>query len=218
MDEIIIDIVEDENKVVKNVRKFQSYDVDGTKKNNILQKLYEKNNTNISVQEPWTDKREALILSWRTSIQEMSTLHEQYGSLCKRKNKCLSIPTFILPLIMSFVQLIFENLSVPSTCILQNNTCTLDIQQDDNNISSIASYVNGAFWLIDGIFSIIYTTYDLGNLSALHFQYSARYYDLIFRIDFELSKTRNFRRDADSFITEMRCTIDNLNSTGPDFS
>ena len=65
-------------------------------------------------------------------------------------------------------------------------------------------------------FTGIYAWLDLGNQYALHFQYSARYYELVIFMDAELSRKRKYRRVSDTFITELRCKIDNLNTTAPD--
>lgn len=188
--------------------------------NQTLKEIFNKNNNEVVFNEPWTDKREKLLLGWREHVYDMYKLHEEEGYKTKLKHKCLGLPTYILPIIMSFVQLVFQILAEQTDiiCTYENNTCSCSQPAEIKRLQSTALFTNGAMWLIVTILSIIYTMLDLGNLYTLHFEYSSRYYDVLIRIDDELSKARKFRRDSDSFMTELRCIINNLNNGGPDFS
>ena len=148
------------------------------------------------LEEPWTNTRENLIKEWRIHVDEMYKLHEEAAYRQKSKHHLIGLPTIIIPLIMTFVQVVFE---VVKTEHLE-----------------IYTVINAGMWLISSVLAIIYKSLDLGTQHALHFQYSARYYELIIRIDSELSRKREFRKSADAFITELRCQIDNLNQSGPD--
>lgn len=148
--------------------------------------------------EPWSSRREELVNAWRDHVDAMSKLHEEAGYRIKKRHTKIGLITNIIPLIMTFLQIVFEAL-----------------QQKEKN-STTFTIINGAMWLISSILSLMYSFLSLGTEYALHFQYSARYYDLLIRIDSELSRKRRFRKTADVFVTELRCQIDNLNKTGPD--
>jgi hypothetical protein len=150
-------------------------------------------------EEKWSRRSEKLVMYFREHITEMTKNHEEIGYQLKKKNYCLSIPTFIFPLIMTFVQVVF---------IAIRNVCS-DSTQIYYDIA------NGFMFLISSILNWYYTSQDLGTQSALHLQYSARYYDLLTRIDMELSRDRKYRIAPDVFITDLRCQINNLNQNGP---
>ena len=156
-------------------------------------------------EESWTDDLEFLLVSWRAHITEMSQLHEEAGRRIKKKHYIIGLPTIVIPLFMTFIQVLFGELSRSKEPALM---CEYNI---------IGNIVNSLMFLLSSILSQIYTSYDLGTRSTLHFQYSARYYDLIIRIDSELSRKRKVRTSADVFMTDIRCNINNLNTTGPNF-
>ena len=108
-------------------------------------------------------------------------------------------------MIMAFLQILFGEIT---------RNAPDDVKEDYYSKFTIT---NGAMFLLSSFLNKIYTDYDLGNLYTLHFQYAARYYDLIIKIDSELSRKRKYRTSADVFITELRCQIDNLNQTSPPF-
>lgn len=152
----------------------------------------------------WTKKKEELLLNWREHIITMTALHEEAGHRFKKRHYIIGLPTLLIPFIMSWIQGIF----IAVDKLNNNERCI------DNFYSTI---INGVMWLLLSILSQIYTTYDLGTLSTLHYQFGARYYDLIIRIDFELSKNRIHRTNPDVFLTELRCKIDALRQSEPSF-
>ncbi len=156
-------------------------------------------------EEPWTNDIENLVLSWRDHISEMAQLHEEAGIKTKKKHYWFGLPVVLIPFTMTFVQLIFSEIS---------NGQSSQVVKENEKIYNI---INGLMFFIISVMSQLYTTFDLGSQSTLHSQYSTRYYDLLIRIDSELSRRRKYRVSADVFITEIRCNIDNLNKSGPSF-
>lgn len=142
-------------------------------------------------EEPWTDNIEKLVLKWKYHASRLSELHEKAGYLIKFKHNLFGLPPVFIPLIMTFITQIIPEGS--------------------------ESIVSGGMFLVSGISGAIYKWLNLGEQYALHFQYAARYDDIITSIDSELSRQKRFRRAADAFVTEIRAKIDNLNQTSPEF-
>jgi len=157
------------------------------------------------MEEPWTHDNENLILAWREHVNSMSKLHETQGKILRKKNLYLGVPTYIIPSLMTFISVVLSEMSKDLNC------------QQIQDYSTGYNIANAAMFFISSTLSLFYTIYDLGTQSALHYQYSSRYYDLVIRIDSELARSRRFRANADIFIVEMRCCIDNLNQSSPVF-
>lgn len=145
----------------------------------------------ITEEEPWTENIEKLVLKWKTHAIRLSELHEKAGYTIKLKHNIFGLPPVFIPLIMTYISQI-----IPA----------------DNERT-----INGALFLISGISGAVYKWMNLAEQYALHFQYAARYDDIITSIDSEMSRQKRFRRAADAFVTDIRCKIDNLNQTSPDF-
>lgn len=150
-------------------------------------------NNNIIYPE-WTNKIKDLVLKWRRHVIEMSELHEEAGYRIKAKHNLIGIPTVIIPLIMTILQGAIDN------------TYSEESMRQLNIVNSVMYGITTAF-------SGIYSWLDLGNQYSLHFQYSARYYELVIKIDQELTYQKT---PIDVFLTELRVQIDNLNLTAPD--
>ena len=150
--------------------------------------------SNSVYEEPWTDTIEDLIKHWRSHAIKMSEMHENAGYYVKGKHNIFGLPPIIIPLTMTYVSQILPEDQIRKDVI-----------------------INGLMFLLSGLSGAVYKWLNLGEKYALHFQYSARYDDIITAIDTELSRQKKFRRPADVFITEIRCKIDNLNHTSPDF-
>jgi hypothetical protein len=175
-----------------------------TSNNNNNNEIVEENHE-LLYEEPWTTERENLVLEWRDHLCDMSKLHEDAGYSIKKKHHRIGIATYLIPTIMTFLQIVFGEIT---------KNASESVKQEYYTKFTIT---NGAMFLLSGILSKVYTEYDLGTLYTLHFQYAAKYYDLIIKIDSELSRSRKYRTSADTFITELRCQIDNLNQTSPSF-
>lgn len=143
-------------------------------------------------EEPWTDKIEDLAKHWRTYSISMSEKHEKAAYYIKFKHNFFGIPQIVLPLVMTFVSQILP-------------------EAESTNI------INGVMFLVSGLSGAVYQWLNLGEQYALHFSYVSKYDDIITSIDTELSRQRKFRRSSDVFITEIRCKIDNLNNSSPEF-
>ena len=144
-------------------------------------------------EEPWDGNIEKLMIKWKIHATNLSELHERAGYSIKFKHNVFGLIPVFIPLIMTYVSQVI----------------------DENGNSE---KINGVMFLISGIFGAVYKWLNLGEQYTLHFQYAARYDDIITSIDAELSRNKRFRRAADAFTTEIRGKIDNLNQTSPDFS
>ena len=142
------------------------------------------------LEEPWTNKLENLVKKWRFHSIKLSELHEKAAYSIRMKHNVFGLPPVFIPLIMTFVSQI--------------------VPRDK-------AIVSGAMFLVSGLSGAVYKWLNLGEQYTLHFQYSARYDDIVTAIDSELSRQPKFRRAADAFVTEIRSKIDHLNQTSPDF-
>lgn len=139
-----------------------------------------------------------LVLSWRKDIIEMSKLHEEAGKRLRKRYYCLNLPAVIIPVMMTFVQVVF-----------------FAIDRGDANCldTMVFTILNGALYLIMSILQVVLITFDIGSRSTLHVQYATKYADLVLRIDSELGD----RYKGQVLITELRMLIENLNQHGPSF-
>lgn len=145
-------------------------------------------------EQEWSNNVKNLVLKWRDHIKEMSELHEEAGYRTKIKHNLIGLPTVIIPLIMTVLQGI------------------IDDTYSEESIRKLI-ILNSVMYGITTAFTGVYGWLDLGNQYSLHFQYSARYYELIIKIDQELT----YRKTPVSvFLTELRVQIENLNLTAPD--
>jgi hypothetical protein len=142
-------------------------------------------------EEPWSNNIELLLHKWRNQVLKLSEVHDESGYIVKFRYQRLAVPVIMIPFIMGLVT---QNLSTESTEV---------------------PLVNGIMFMITGTLNGFQTFFSYGQLYEQHFQYSARYSDVVNRIDSELARKRKFRTPADVFITEIKCRIDNLNDTAP---
>jgi hypothetical protein len=139
----------------------------------------------------WTDAIENLITRWKDQVEKLSYVHQEAGYIVKTRFYRFAIPSILIPFIMIFVSQI-----VPS----------------EGNILRI---LDGAMFLTTSGCSAFLTFSNYGTLSEQHFQYSARYNDIVTRIESELVKRRKYRTPTDVFITELKCRIESLNDNAP---
>lgn len=151
----------------------------------------DKESDNPILEEPWTRSIEDLVNKWREHAVTSSELHEKAAYSIKIKHNIFGLPPVFIPLVMTFV----------------SQTIPMEKEQ----------FTTGIMFLISGLSGAVYKWLNLGELYTLHFQYAARYDDIITSIDSEMSRQKKFRRAADAFVTELRAKLDNLNQTAPDF-
>jgi len=140
----------------------------------------------------WTEQIEQLVSRWKNQVEKLSHVHQESGYILKTRYYRLIIPSIILPFIMTLVS--------------QN------IYAGDNDTSHI---IEGTAFMVTSALSALTLFFNYGQLYEQHFQFSARYSDIITRIDFELARRRKFRTPSDVFITELKCKIESLNDGAP---
>jgi len=141
----------------------------------------------------WTEQIETLIARWKNQVDKLSHVHQESGYIVKTRFYRLMIPSIIIPFIMTLVS--------------QN------LYQGTNDSAHI---IDGVMFMLTSALSSLVMFFSYGQLYEQHFQFSARYSDLVTRIDSELARRRKFRTPSDVFITEIKCRIENLNDSAPE--
>ena len=142
------------------------------------------------VEEPWTQKGEALIMEWNADIKRSKDLHDEAGYYYKRMRKNWGLPAIILPAAMAPISSVFA---------------------DTNWIK----YLNMASFVLVAIMGGIDSFFSFSTRKERHFNHSARYGELSTSIEAELFKNKRFRVQSDVFCTQTRMRYDMLNTTAP---
>ncbi len=142
-------------------------------------------------EEPWTDETEQLVRRWAQQMEALSELHDNAGYLVKTRYYRLAIPGILIPFVMGFV----------SQVLPEGQTATI---------------TDGAMFMVTSGLVGLQALFGYGQLYEQHFFYSSHYSNIVSRIESELSRRRKFRTPADVFITELKCTINNLNDNAPE--
>ncbi len=141
----------------------------------------------------WTNEIVELIKRWKDQIEKLSHVHQESGYIDKVRYYRLTIPSILLPFIMTLVsQNLYEG---------KNDT---------------AHIIDGVAFAVTSILSALSMFFNYNQGSEKHFQTSARYTDLGNRIDSELARRPQFRTPSDVFITELKGSIEALNNCSPD--
>ena len=139
----------------------------------------------------WTDEIETLITRWKDQVEKLSYIHQEAGYIVKTRFYRFAIPSILIPFIMTFVS---------------------QLLPQDGNLQRI---LDGAMFMATSGCSAFLTFFNYGELAEQHFQYSARYNDIVTRIESELARRRKFRIPSDVFLTELKCRIESLNDGSP---
>ena len=141
-------------------------------------------------EEPWSDAQEALLAKWRKAAFDASVAHENAGQAAKKKNVVFGLPALLIPLCMT-----------PASAVLKGVPWF--------------NYVEMVGFMASGCASALVTFFDLSAKKEKHFQYSARYGDLVTDIDAELARPREFRQHCDTFQLKVKMWMDGLNRAAP---
>jgi hypothetical protein len=142
-------------------------------------------------EEQWSDKNESYMKHLITICKNKSSQHEQAGYLFKSKNTKWGLPLVLLPTIMS-----------PISILLESN-------------EEVSKYTNACAFLATGVIGGIYSFFKFGEKMTNHFNFSARYADIVTDIELELVKSMEFRVQFDVFSTRVHMSVDNLSNTEP---
>lgn len=151
--------------------------------------------TKIEQEEPWSDKIEFMLEKWKNQLDKNSELQEISGYLAKKKYQYLTVPTIIIPFIMTF----------SSQFMMRYNA-------ENEQIFNI---INGIMFMSISVISGINAFFGYGQLYEKHFSYSARYSDIAGRIERTLASKRKYREQSDVFVTEIKYSLDSLNENSP---
>ena len=165
---------------IKNNEKYSTSTI--SEDNEISIKKYE---------EPWSYKIEELLRKWKYHVEKMAEIHDNAGYLIKTRYYRISIPTIVIPFLMTFL----------SQAIPEGKALTI---------------TNGVMFLLTSAFSGLRDLFGYAQLYEKHFSYSAKYSDISTKIDSELYRKKAFRIPADVLITEIKCKIDNLTDNAPE--
>ncbi|AII17009.1 hypothetical protein JO84_gp252 [Aureococcus anophagefferens virus] len=141
-------------------------------------------------EEPWTQNIEKLISTWNHHIAEKIELHNNAGYFYKRQKQIYGLPPILLSVCMAPVSGTFYDYSW-------------------------IKYVNMVSFVTVAFFSGIDNFFNFGSRKEKHFNHSARYSELKTYIESQLFKKKQFRVEADVFLTEVRMKYDNLTITEP---
>ena len=78
-----------------------------------------------------------------------------------------------------------------------------------------AKYVNAGAFLTTDVIGGVYSFFKFGEKMTNHFNFRARYDDVVSDIELELVKGREFRTQLDVFATRIHMLVDNLAITEP---
>jgi hypothetical protein len=145
----------------------------------------------IRVEEKWSIRNERYMHAMIALCRNKSSQHENAGYTFKKKNTYWGLPLVILPVIMSPVSLMVDS---------------------DKEVSK---YINAVAFMITGIVGGVYSFFKFGEQMSNHFNFSARYADIVSDIELELVKGRDFRTQLDVFYTRIHMLVDNLSATEP---
>lgn len=163
----------------------------------------------------WTQEIENLLIRWRDEVKTLSEIHLTSGYINKYRYYRIAIPSTLLPFIMTFISQVVHNRNT-----LLDYTKNID---DVGNINGTITSVNGPTNIIDGvafmvtsILSALNLFFNYNKLSEEHFQTSARYNDIVNRIDSEIARLPKFRTPPDVIVTELKCLIESLTHNSPE--
>jgi len=142
-------------------------------------------------EEPWGEKNETYMKEIIQLCKTKSAQHEQAGYHFKGKNTHWGLPSILIPTIMAPVSVLIESEPVSS------------------------KYVNACAFLLTGVIAGVVSFFKFGEQMVTHFNFAARYADVISDIELELIKDREFRTQLDVFATRVHMIIDNLANTEP---
>jgi hypothetical protein len=140
----------------------------------------------------WTSDIEELVKRWKSQIEKLSHVHQESGYINRTRYYRLSIPSILLPFIMTLVSQNFYS--------------------GTNDTSHI---IDGVMFMTTSILSALLMFFNYNQLSEVHFQTSSRYADIANRIDSELARRRKFRTPSDVFVTELKGSIESLGDNAP---
>lgn len=144
----------------------------------------------VLVEEKYTPHNESLLKYWLQEARRSSAAHNAKGKRLKFRHELFGLPAILLPLIFATIS---------------------GVLSDKPGIE----YANVSVLALTGILSGVNRFFDYGPKSQRHFEYEAKYADLVTTVMVELSKERNLRIRADRFVEMVQSKVDNLGANAP---
>jgi hypothetical protein len=146
---------------------------------------------NSRIEEPWTSKNEEFINKKKQFCMLKGSQHEQAGYHFKGKNTSWGLPAVLLPTVMA-----------PLSLIINSN-------------SEVSKYINAGAFLLTGVITGVMSFFKYNTKMTNHFNFAARYNDIVSDIELELVKNVEFRSQYDVFSMRIHMITDNLSKTEP---
>jgi hypothetical protein len=137
-------------------------------------------------EEQWDDKNEIYMRDMIKICKNRSAQHETTAYTFKSKNVQWGLSLVLLPVVMSPVSVLIDD------------------------FPNASKYLNAFAFLATGVIGGVVSFFKYGEKMSNHFNYAARYGDIVTDIQAELVKGRSFRIQLDVFSTKIKMLIDNL--------
>lgn len=136
----------------------------------------------------WTDNQEAFIRKLQADCKNKSIQYDAASHTTKKRYNQFSIPTIIIPIIMSVVS---------------------------PHLTDEYKVINAISLAFVGVLNGIQSFYNYGKKSSLFNEYSGRYNELFNSIDIELSKPKRHRVQLDVYLERISQKKGDLDATSP---
>ena len=135
----------------------------------------------------WESREEIVIEKWRTHCIEMSRAHGKLARSTKKKYTIVSIPSILIPLLMSGFSSVLTDHPLVSSGLM----CLV----------SVATGISGFL--------------NLGAKTQNHFNAEGLYCDLSLRIEVQMCKPKKNRMACDAYLEKIRAEISKLDLSSP---
>jgi len=149
--------------------------------------------SSLSVDDPnrrevlWETRLEDLCKKWKEDSLSRSAEHDKKAREMKRKGTYLSIPSIVIPLILSGI----------------------------SNITSDLPLVNSSLMAFVSILTGVNVFFNFPKKQQQHFEYSAKFFKLSIDVEKEMSKRKKNRIAADVYLEKISNDYNNLTFNAP---
>lgn len=135
----------------------------------------------VSIEEPWSDEIEERLRNWLVEAKESGNAHKDSGFVLKRRYRLF---TMVVLFWSAVILVVNDSIGCGSS--------------EDMFFARLCVNATGVF--LNALFSSL----NMGYTYRMHFEYEAKYYEVVQEIEFVLMRDRDYRQAADSFMTEIR--------------
>jgi hypothetical protein len=137
-------------------------------------------------EEPWNDKIEMYFKNLQTIASFHSKLNNEAGYVCRQKRINWGLPGVLIPVVMSPL--------VVMVGMFYSDHCAVITPSD---------YVASISLLFTGLFSGVSGFFNYGERTGKHFNVALLYDMIVDDVSLELTKGRQYRMQADVFMTKI---------------